>query len=170
MSTAWTVSRTNSTTPGRVAKVVGPRNALSTDRVSGGRIPPSSRAIRSRSPYSTFCRVPAGDAVQFINTALPIAIRIRRGERAADHAAPRVADEVRPVDPEPVEDVDDAAGAVGEVEHGGELLALAVTRRVDEDDAATIGEVVGLRRPHIAGHQQARPEHHRLAATASLYP
>ena len=72
MSTAWTVSRTNATTSGRVANVVGPRNALSTDRVSGGRIPPSSLAIRSSSPYSIFCRVPAGDAVQFINTALPM--------------------------------------------------------------------------------------------------
>ena len=46
---------------------------------------------------------------------------------------------------------------------------LAVPRRVDQDDAATVAEVVGLRRPHVAGHQQARPEHHRLAATADLY-
>ena len=45
---------------------------MSTDRVSGGRTPPSNPAIRSNSPYSSFCRTPAADAVQFINTALPI--------------------------------------------------------------------------------------------------
>ena len=72
MSTACTVSRTNATTSGRVANVVGPRNALSTDRVSGGRMPPISFAMRSMNPYSIFCRMPAGDAVQFINTALPM--------------------------------------------------------------------------------------------------
>ena len=75
-----------------------------------------------------------------------------------------------PLDAEAVEHVDDAAGAVGEIEHRGELLALAVARGIDQDDAVTVGEVLGLRRPHIAGHQQARPEHHRLAATASLHP
>ena len=56
------------------------------------------------------------------------------------------------------------------VEWRGELLAPAVTRRVDEDDAATAREVLGLRRPHVAGHQQAGPEHHRVAATARLHP
>ena len=71
-SSACTVSRTNATTSGRVRNVVGPRNALSTERVSGGRIPPSNSAMRSSSPYSSFCRGPAADAVQFISTALPM--------------------------------------------------------------------------------------------------
>ena len=128
------MSRTNATTSGRVVNVVGPRNALSTDRVSGGRIPPISLAIRSRNPYSSFCRVPAGDAVQFISTALADALGIRRGEGAADHPAPRVADEVRSLQAQAVEHVDDDAGAVGESEGRRELLAAAVTRRVDEDD------------------------------------
>ena len=30
-------------------------------------------------------------------------------------------------------------------------------------------ERLGLPGPHVAGHQQAGPEHHRLAATASLH-
>jgi hypothetical protein len=36
----------------------------------------------------------------------------------------------------------------------------AVTGRIDQDDAVGIAEVVGLRGPHIAGHQQAGPEQH----------
>src|SRR5690349_14767065 len=72
MSTASTVLRTYETTSGRVVKVVGPRNALSTERVSGGRIPPRTFARRNRNPYSIFCRAPAADAVQFIKTACPM--------------------------------------------------------------------------------------------------
>ena len=51
-----------------------------------------------------------------------------------------------------------------------ELLAFAEARRVDEDHLVLGAEVIGLRRPHVAGHQQAGPEHHRLAATADLNP
>ena len=71
---------------------------------------------------------------------------------------------------EAVEDIDDAARAFVESEWGRELLAAAVSRRVDEDHLPLRAEVLGLRRPHVAGHQQAWPEHHRLAATAGLYP
>ena len=118
--------------------VVGPRNALSTDRVSGGRMPPSSFATRSRNPYSSFCRVPAGDAVQFINTALPM----RSGCIAANvppimppHELPTKC--ARSI-PSPSSMSTMQLRAVGEIERRGELLALAVARRVDQDDAATV--------------------------------
>jgi hypothetical protein len=114
--------------------------------------------------------VPAGEAVQFHQHGAADAVGVGRGEGAADHSAPRVADEVGPILAERVEDVDDAAGAVGEIERRRELLALPVTRRVDHDDAVTIAEVVSLGGPHVAGHQQAGPEHQRVAATADLYP
>ena len=54
---------------GPTAEVVGPRKALSTERVNGGRMPPISLAVWSSTPYSSFCHAPAGDAVAFIRTA-----------------------------------------------------------------------------------------------------
>ena len=75
-----------------------------------------------------------------------------------------------PLQAEAIEDVDDAAGAVIESKWRRELLALTEPRRVDEDHLVIGPEVIGLRGPHVARHQQARPEHHRLAAAADLHP
>ena len=77
---------------------------------------------------------------------------------------------MRALQRETVEDVDDAACAVVESKWRRELLAFTKARRVDEDHLVLGAEVIGLRRPHVARHQQARPEHHRLAAAADLNP
>ena len=121
-------------------------------------------------PYSIFCRAPAADAVQFISTALPTRSGYGGDERAADHAAPGVADEVRAFDAEAVEQVDDGARTLLERERRRELLAFAVSGRVDEDHPVRGAEVLGLRRPHVAGHQQAGPEHDRVSAAAVRTP
>ena len=43
-------------------------------------------------------------------------------------------------------------------------------RGVDQDHLMVAAEVVRLSGPHVAGHQQAGPEHHGFAATADAYP
>jgi len=45
-----------------------------------------------------------------------------------------------------------------------------MTGRIDEDDFSPGAEVFGLCGPHVAGHEQARPEHHGLAGAASADP
>jgi hypothetical protein len=85
-------------------------------------------------------------------------------------AAPGVADEIRPVDAEPVEDVDDRARAVVECERCAELFAAAMAGWVDEDHGAPIAEVFGLCCPHVPGHQQAWPEQHRFASAFDADP
>ena len=54
MLTSLTAERTCATTSGRSRKVVGPKNALSTGRISNGPIPPRQRAIRSKIANWTF--------------------------------------------------------------------------------------------------------------------
>src|SRR5689334_9738728 len=71
---------------------------------------------------------------------------------------------------EGVQDVDDAAYAFLERECRCELLTFAETGRVDQHHPMATAEVVGLALPQITRHQQARPEHHRLAAAVDLYP
>src|SRR5215217_302678 len=95
------------------------------------------------------------------------AVGIRGRERAADHAAPRVTDEVRALYAKAVEDVEDAAGTIVETEWRRQLLTSTEARRVYEDDLMFGAEVVGLRRPHVAGHQQAWPKEDGRTRTAS---
>ncbi len=98
------------------------------------------------------------------------AVGVGGGERAADHAAPRVADEVRSFDAEAVEQVDDAACTLLKRERSCERLAFAVSGGVDQHHPMPRGEVVRLCRPHVAGHQQARPEQDGVALAAGADP
>src|SRR6516165_6407105 len=63
---------------------------------------------------------PAGGGVHQYRSADPV--RIGGSEGPADHAAPRVADEVSPVEAEAVEDVDNTASAITEAEHACQRL------------------------------------------------
>ena len=92
----------------------------------------------------------------------PDTARVHRGEPSADHAALRVADEMSLPDGQSVENVDDAAGAVVEAEHRGERLTAAVPGWIDENHPVPVSQMVGLRAPHVACHQQARPKRHRV--------
>jgi hypothetical protein len=153
-----------------VENVVGPRNALSTDLVSGGRTrrtaSPCATAGRTRSS----CRRPAGDAV---------AVHQHRAADAIGYVAANVPPIMPPHElptkcvrsiPSPSSYVHDGARAIIETECGGELLALAMAGRVNKDDAATVAEVVGLGSPHVSGHQEARPEHHASPSPRVLHP
>lgn len=120
MPAACTVSRTNATTSGRVVNVVGPRNALSTERVSGGRIPPSS-FVTQQKPVLELLPAARSRRGAVHQDGAADAVGMRRGEGAPDHPAPRVADEMRALGPQAVEDVDDAASAVLESEWRREL-------------------------------------------------
>jgi hypothetical protein len=91
------------------------------------------------------------------------------GERAADHPAPGVADEVRALDPESVEHIDDALRALFEREWCSESLAFAVAGGVHQDDPMVGSEVAGLCQPHVAVHQEARPEHDWLTAAPNAH-
>jgi hypothetical protein len=42
--------------------------------------------------------------------------------------------------------------------------------RVDQHHPVARGEVLGLRRPHVAGHQQAGPEQDRVSVACGLHP
>ena len=147
-----------------------PRNALSTDRISGGPISPRHCATRSNIANSIFCRSPARPAVQFISTARPTRSGIRRGKGPADHAAPRIADEVRLFDAEAVEDVGNAARALGEGEHPRQGLTAALARRVDQHHLVAVDEFSGHPVPHVAGHQEAGPEQDRRSRSPDLQP
>src|SRR3984957_16248882 len=111
---------------------------------------------------------PAGGAVHQDRPADPV--RMGRGERRADHAAPRVADEVSSFNAEPVEDVDNTASAIAEREHVCQGLTSALARRVDQDHLRAPDEIIGHPMPHVAGHQQTRPEHDRGARSTDLHP
>ena len=121
------------TTSGRVVNVVGPRNALSTERVSGGRIPPINPAMRSSNPYSSLlprargrCRAVHQDTRYRRDRG-----RWRRTSRRS--CRPTSFRRSAPLDAEAVEDVDDAPRAIVESKWRRERFALAVTRRVDQD-------------------------------------
>jgi hypothetical protein len=68
--------------------------------------------------------------------------------------------------PPTIEHVDDAAHTLVECERARERLAVAVSGRVDQHHPVPAGEVLGLGRPHAAGHQQAGPEQDRVSITA----
>jgi hypothetical protein len=89
--------------------------------------------------------------------------------RALVMPPPELPTKVRSVDAEAVEHVDGAACALVEGERACECLTLAVARRVDQDHPMPCGEVLGLRRPHVARHHQAGPEQDRVSVTSSAY-
>ena len=55
-------------------------------------------------------------------------------------------------------------------EHVCQRLTSAVARRIDKDHLRLPDETIGHPVPHVAGHQQTRPEHDRLARSADLHP
>lgn len=97
------------------------------------------------------------------------AIGVQRSERAADHAAPRVAEEVGARHVEVVENLLDGRGALLEAEAAGQRLAVAVARRVDDQNRVAVGEVLRLRGPEAAVHQQAWPHQHRRTLAIDAY-
>ena len=100
----------------------------------------------------------------------PDPLGIGRGEGPADHAAPGIADEVRLVDTEPIEDVDHAAGTVVETEQLRQRLATALPGRVDQHHLPARDEIAGHPVPHVTGHQQAGPENDRRTGSPYLQP
>ncbi len=96
------------------------------------------------------------------------ALGIERGEDAAHHAAPGVAEQDAVLDLEMIEDLAQALRAFLQGEMPRQRIAAAVTRRVDQDHPVAAAEILGLRLPHRAGHQQAGPAHHGGAAAADV--